>query len=173
MVLEKTPESSLDCREINPFNPKGSQPWVLIGRTDAEAPIPWPPDVKSWLIGKDPDAGKDWRQEEKGVADLRWLDSITDSMDVNISKLQETVTDRGAWHVAVCWVAKSPKQLINWTTAKYFLISVCSSILVFLVLHRWTEYNVNWIYPQRLYLIFSSFNLAAEDFDNASRCEIA
>ena len=70
MVLEKTLESPLDCKEIKPINPKGSQPWIFIGRTDAkpEAPILWPPDVKSQLIGKDPDAGKDWGQEEKGTA---------------------------------------------------------------------------------------------------------
>ena len=68
VVLEKTPESPLNCKGIKPINPKGNQPWIFIGRTDAEAeaPILWPPDVKSQLIGKDPDAGKDWRQEEKG-----------------------------------------------------------------------------------------------------------
>ena len=68
VVLEKTPESPLDFKEIKPVNPKGNKHWIFIGRTDveAEAPIFWPPDVKSWLIGKDPDAGKDWRQEEKG-----------------------------------------------------------------------------------------------------------
>ena len=68
VVLEKTPESPLDCKEIKPVNPKGSQSWMFIGRTDAEAetPILWPPDVKNWLIEKDPDAGKDWGQKEKG-----------------------------------------------------------------------------------------------------------
>ena len=71
VVLEKTLESLLDCKEITPVNPKGDQPWILIGRTDAEteAPILWPPDVKSWLIGKDRDAGKDWGQEEKGMTE--------------------------------------------------------------------------------------------------------
>ena len=69
MVLEKALESPLDCKEIQPVHPKGNQSWIFIGRTDAEteAPILWPPDAKSWLIGKDPDAGKDWRQEEKGT----------------------------------------------------------------------------------------------------------
>ena len=66
VVLEKTLESPLDCKEIKPGNPKGNQPWIFIGRTDAEALILWPPDVKSWLIGKDPDAGKNRRQEETG-----------------------------------------------------------------------------------------------------------
>ena len=62
-------ESPLDSKEIKPVNPKGNQPWIFIGRTDAETPILWPPDPKSWLIGKDPDPGKDWRQEEKGTAE--------------------------------------------------------------------------------------------------------
>ena len=69
VVLEKTLESPLDCKEIQPVHPKGNQSWMFIGRTDAEAEIPilWPPDAKNRLIGKDPDAGKDWRQEEKGM----------------------------------------------------------------------------------------------------------
>ena len=69
VMLEKTVESPLDCKEIQPVHPKGDQSWVFIGRTDAktETPILWPPDAKSWLIGKDPDAGKDWRREEKGT----------------------------------------------------------------------------------------------------------
>ena len=71
VMLEKTLESRLDCKEIKPVNPKGNQPWIFIGRTDAEAegPIIWPPESKIWLIGKDPDAGKDWRQEEKGTTE--------------------------------------------------------------------------------------------------------
>ena len=81
MVLEKTLESPLDCKEIKPVNPKGNQPWIFIGRTDAEAeaPILWPPDVKNWLIGKDPDAGKDWRHEEMGMTEDEMLDGTTDS----------------------------------------------------------------------------------------------
>ena len=69
VVLEKTLESLLDCKEIKLVNLKRNQPWIFTGRTDAEAPILWPPDLKSLLIGKDPDAGKDWRQEEKGVTE--------------------------------------------------------------------------------------------------------
>ena len=69
MVLEKTLRSPLDCKEIQPVHPKGNQFWIFIGRTDAEAPILWPPDVKNWHIGKDPDAGKDWRQEKKGTTE--------------------------------------------------------------------------------------------------------
>ena len=71
VVLEKTPESPLDCKEIQPVHPKGDQSWIFTGRTDAdtEAPTLWPPDVKNWLLRKDPDAGKDWRQEEKGTTE--------------------------------------------------------------------------------------------------------
>ena len=71
VVLEKTLESPLDSKEIKPINPKGNQPWILIGRTDAkaEAPIFWPPDVKIWLVGKDSDAGKDWRQKKRAAED--------------------------------------------------------------------------------------------------------
>ena len=71
VVLEKTLESPLDCREIQLVHPKGNQSWTYIGRIDAEAetPVLWPPDVKNWLIGKDPDAGKDWSQEEKGMTE--------------------------------------------------------------------------------------------------------
>ena len=71
VVLEKTPDCSLDCKEIKPVNPKGNQPWIFIGRTEAEAetPILWPPEAKNWVIGKDPDAGKNWRQEKKGTTE--------------------------------------------------------------------------------------------------------
>ena len=96
--------------KINPLNPKRIQLWIFIGKTDseAEAPIPWPPDVKSQLIGKDPDAGKDLRQKEKGEWQrMRWLDSITDSMDINLSKLQEKLKDRDAWLAVVQGVTKS------------------------------------------------------------------
>ena len=86
VVLEKTLESPMDCKDIQPVNPKGNQSWIFTGRTDAEAetPILWPPDVKNWLLGKDPDAGKIEGKRRRGRQRLRWLDSIT---DVSLSKL--------------------------------------------------------------------------------------
>ena len=113
MVLEKTLE---DNKEIKPGNPKGYQPWILFGRTDTEAPILWLRDAKSWLIGKDPDAGKDWRQEEKWVTENEmvgwhhWLNGL------QFEQVQEMVKDREAWCAALLWVEKTWIQLSNWTT---------------------------------------------------------
>ena len=117
VVLEKTLESPLDCMEIQPVHLKGDQSWVFIDRTDVEAEtlILWPPDAKSWLIWKDPDAGKDWRQEEKGMTEdemvgwHHWLNGHRFEWTLGL------VMDREAWRAVVHRVAKSWTRLSDWT----------------------------------------------------------
>ena len=116
---------SLDCKEIHPVHPKGDQSWVFIGRTDVETEtlILWPPDTKSWLIWKDPNAGKDRRQEEKRVTQdetVRWHHWL----NRRLSKLRELVMDREAWSAAVHGVTKSRTQLSNWTELIDLLLAV-------------------------------------------------
>ena len=116
-VVLKTFQTPLDCKEIHPVSPKGDQSWIFIGRTDieAETPILWPPDTKIWLILKDPDAEKDWGQEEKGTTEDEMVDGITDLMDMGLGELWESVMDREAWCAAVSGVTKIRTRLSDWT----------------------------------------------------------
>ena len=107
MVQGKTLESLLDCKEIKPVNPKGNQPCIFIGRTDAEAPILWPSDSKGQLIGRDVMLGKIKVQRRRGSQRMRWIDTNTDSMNMNSRKLREIGKEREAWSAIVYGVAKS------------------------------------------------------------------
>ena len=116
VVLENTLESPSDSKEIQPVNPKGNQPWIFIERTEAAAPILWPPDAKNQLIWKDPAAGNGWRQEEKGMTEdemVGWHHQLNGH--TSLSKLWELVVDREAWRDAVHGTTKSRTRLSHWT----------------------------------------------------------
>ena len=118
VVLEKTLESSLDSKEIQPVNPKGDQPWILIERTeaDAQAPILWPPDMKSWFKEKTLMLGNPGDRRKREWQRKKWLDCMTNSLDVSLSKLREIVKDRETWCATVHGVTKSWTWLRDWIT---------------------------------------------------------
>ena len=145
VVLEKTLESPLDCKEIKPVNPKGNQPWIFFGSTDAEAPIfahlMWRDNsLKKYLM-----LGK-IEGKRTGQQMIRWLDSITDSMDINLSKLQEIVEDRGAWHALIHGITNSQIWLSRWatTTLQCSVEITCDDF--YMLQHGFKTGDTTWLY---------------------------
>ena len=131
VVLEKTLESPLDCKEIQPVHPKGNQPWIFIGRTEAEAPILWPPDVKSWHW-KRPWCWEKLRARGEGD-DRGWDGWMAVSMDTSVNKLKEIVMDREAWHAAIHVISKSWTGFSDWTTTTILYVVRISRDLCYVV----------------------------------------
>ena len=168
VVLEKTLGSPLECKEIKPVNPKGNQLWIFIGRTDAEteAPILWPPDVKSWLIGKDLNEGKDWGQEEKGMTEdemVRWphrLNGHEFEWTLGVGDRQGGLVCCGPWGHK----ESDMTEWLNWTELKAKILENCEIISLCLTLSpslHWAaqEYALYpiWICNYPPFLVFSKY----------------
>ena len=162
-VLEKTLDSPLDCKEIQPVHPKGNQSWIFIGRTDAEvdAPILWPPDVKNWLIGKDPDAGKDWRQEEKGITEdemlgwHRWLDGHEFEQALGVGDAQGSLVHHSPWDHK----ESDTTKWLNWT-AVYIEIHISFWTSIFVFFFRYTPRNgIAESYDSSIFSFWATFIL--------------
>ena len=132
MILEKTLESPLGSNEIKPVNPKGNQSWIFNGRMDAEAEAPmlWLSDVKNWLIWKDPDAGKDWKQEEKGTTENEMVEWYYQLYGHEFEQAQELVMDRETWYAADHGVSKSGTWLSEWTELNIIPKDSCTPMFI-------------------------------------------
>ena len=145
VVLEKTLETPLDCKEIQPVHPKGDQSWVFIGRTDAEAetPILWPPHAKGWLIGKDPDAGRDWGQEEKGMTEdemagwHHWLDGREFEWTLGVGDGQGGLACCDSWG---CKELDMTEQL-NWLMSRWYIFI----LLILLIIRVYYAEMLGWM----------------------------
>ena len=162
VVLEKTLESPLDCKEINPVDPKGNQPWIFIGRTDAEGPILWPPDGKSWLIGKDPNAGKDWRQE-KGMTEHEmvqwhhWFHGHEFEQTLGDSERQRSLVCCSPWNhkeSEMIWCLSNnnrSQNTVNYSKG-HFLCMWSTHISIMIFNWVWKTWKCAW--QERTYKVF-------------------
>ena len=163
VVLEKTLESPMDWKEIKPVNPKGNQSWIFIGRTDAEAPVIWPPDAKSWLIGKDPDVGKDWRQGDKRgwagwMASLtRWTWILASSRRWWRTRKPGVLQCMGLQRVGHGWATEQQQKAIGGNCEMYTGIAIISYnwMLIYNNLERINLKEKIWIGPKSLLPLYA------------------
>ena len=181
-MLEKILGSPLDCREIKPVNPKGNQPWIFTGRTDAEAeaPILWPSDAKSQFTGKDPDAGKDWGQRKKRATEDEMFGWHHQFNEHEFKQFWEIVEDREAGHAVVHGVAKSQTQLIDWTTIRWIFNRYTDIKIILNYMHLVNNtWNDHVIFPIVILYIYTRFqrkwsdgrNFEAKDQNGQSKGE--